>query len=157
MSSHAQLSTSPEYYYARYRINGSRPDGFAEVAYLVLGVRHSPSDTRREEENVKYDEQGNALIKGEVWTENGISYPFQTAKLSRSTTLRRDGCGLFTQLAAITESKGSVSYSFEGQFLEHPEQAETGNFTKLRGVVTKLKDAKNVAEARVDLTRLGIE
>lgn len=151
-----QLSTSPEYYYARYRINGDRPDGFGEIAYLVLGLRHSPSGTHREEESVKYDDQGNALIKGEVWTEGGASFPFETAKLSRSTTLRRDGCGLFTQLVMITERKAGVSYSFQGEFLEQPERLGEGNYTRLRGVLVKFKYQQKVADAKVDFTRLSI-
>jgi hypothetical protein len=115
-----QTSTSPEYYYARYRINGIRPDGFGDVLYLVLGVRHSPSRSRREEDVVKYDEQGNALINGEIWTENGTSYQFDTAKLVRSKELRRDGCGLFTELIAMTKTTAHVSYHFEGHFLQEP-------------------------------------
>jgi len=155
-----QLSTSPEYYFARYRINGSRPDEFAEVAYLVLGVSHSPSNAKGEPENVKYDEQGNALIKGEVWTENGISYPFETAKLTRSTTLRRDGCGLFTQLTALTQPKGGISYHFEGHFLEEPEEVKKGgliSFVSLVGVLEKMRDGQKIVSAQVPFSKLRIE
>lgn len=148
-----QLSSSPEYYYARYRINGPRPTGFAEVAYLVVGVKNSPKDTR-------YDEKGDALIKGELLTDDGTSYRFAAAKLIRSATLRRDGCGLFTQLSLTTESKEGTSYSFDGQFLEEPEEVKRGNFISfisLVGVLSKIRDGQKVAEAKVDFTRLGIE
>jgi hypothetical protein len=145
-----QLSTSPEYYYARYRINGVRPKEFAEVAYLVVGVKHNRNATT-------YDEKGNALIRGELLTVDGMRYQFTTAKLIRSTILRRDGCGLFTNLNLVTDSKQGTSYRFDGEFLQEPERLGKGNYTDLRGVFTKFKDGLKVAEAKVHFTKLGIE
>src|ERR1051325_6201348 len=152
-----QLSTAPEYYYARYRINGTRPKSFETVAYLVLGLRHSPSGKHNAEEQVKYDEQGNAFIRGEVWTGDGISFQFETARLIRSTTLLRDGCGLFVELSAMTKTIGVVKYSFRGEFLKRPERLGQGDYTDLRGVITKYVSGQKIGQANVDFTKLGVE
>jgi hypothetical protein len=156
-SARGQLSPAPEYYYARYRINGARPPGFGEIAYLVLGLRHSPSGTQRKEESVKYDEQGNALINGEVWTQDNMSYQFDRAKLVRSTTLLRDGCGLFTGLSVTTKAIGGVNYTFEGQFLKRPERLGQGDYSDLRGVLTRFVGGQRIAQTNIDLTKLGVE
>ncbi|MDT5123779.1 MAG: hypothetical protein QOC96_3261 [Acidobacteriota bacterium] len=126
----------PGVYLKTYRLSLPPPKDFADFDHFEL--ERLPSQEHGE---IKLDQRGNAPIGGRLETTDKIIYKFKRALL----IFGKDD---YEQLEFTTAKVKDVYYKFEGRILEKEEE-EGGQYTKLRGVLTKYKDGKIIASAKL--------
>src|SRR4051794_10783627 len=126
----------PGVYLKIYRLSLPPPKEFTDFDNFEL--KRLPSQEHTE---IKLDRQGNAPIGGSLETTDKIIYRFKSALL----IFGKDN---YEQLEFTTVKVKGISYRFEGRILENEEE-ERGQFTKIRGVLTKYKDGKIIGTAKL--------
>lgn len=129
-----QRSRQASIYFAPYHINGPTPSIFEEFSYFE--VFENPTDKSGTGKFVR--------VRGAVHTRNGTKYRFSIARLER------DEVGISKLTFKAINAEGT-EYRFEGIFLDRPELLRsTGNYTDLRGTLTREKKGRIIAQQRLD-------
>ena len=129
-----QRSPHAGVYFAPYHINGPTPDSFEEFFYFDV----------LEDANEKSLKGKFVRVAGAVHSRSGTRYAFSSAKLER------DKIGISKLIFKTRRVKGT-EYRFEGTFLDRPELLRTtGNYTDLRGTLTRKENGRTVARQQLN-------
>ena len=111
------------------------------------------------------DGQGVVAVRGQVETVKGNLLDFESVRLveagpvteylARGLPARVVRAQPVSLSFTTVEMKG-VKYTFEGEYLDDPAE-EDGGYTYLRGVLSKFKGGKLVAEAKAGFSRVAYE
>jgi hypothetical protein len=138
-------------YLSGNRVNGEQPEPFKDFVLFWVEAKVPNNYEGDYLDLLKPDAQGRIPINGRVTikcdscSRGRENYFFKTAALIEEE-------GRPVRLVFTTRSRNGVEYSFEGTYLDHPELAATGNYTHLRGTLTRIKDGQKVAEATLDFS-----
>jgi hypothetical protein len=129
-----QRSPHAGVYFAPYHINGPTPDSFEEFFYFDV-----VEDANEKSVTGKF-----VRVAGAVHSRGGTRYAFSSAKLER------DRIGISKLIFKTRRVKG-IEYKFEGTFLDRPELLRTtGNYTDLRGTLTRKENGRTVARQQLN-------
>ncbi len=102
-------------------------------------------------DNPEVNKAGKTFIDGEVETTDGAIFKFKKAFLK----IRKSGEYEYFEFET-REVKG-VSYKFTGKFLEREiQEVKVGSYTKVRGILSKYKNRKNIFSAEIPFTEFAI-
>jgi hypothetical protein len=160
-----QVADTPSTYFGPFRINGERPKDFENFDFFILGYGDETDAARDNRDALVPDKQGAVAVRGEVVTVKGNELDFGSVRLIETgsvTTILKQGLPkrvLRAQpvtLSFETIEKSGVKYAFKGEYLDEPAE-EAGSYTYLRGVLSKFKGGKLVAETKIGFVRIAYE
>jgi hypothetical protein len=148
-----------------FRIHGRPPKGFESflefeldfndtydkiskepsVAVSIGGVLRARPNLEQSKAKLKQYDQID--VEGNVKMFDVIEHQFASAKLSRD--------GFLDRIVFSTETVRGISYGFQGQFVDKPQFDR--QYTNLTGTLTKYRNGRKVAEAKVDLMEWTFE
>lgn len=119
-----------------YKINSSGEKAKKVADFLHFNLKKFPG---QDTDNPEIDNAGKVFVDGEVKTTNGTIFKFKKAFLKRRAS------GEYENIEFETVESNGLSYTFKGKFLEKEVQEEEGgNYTKIRGILTKYKNGKKL-------------
>jgi hypothetical protein len=137
-------------YFAPFIVVGNLPTGFENFSTFI--VEYLPNQEQNER-LLMPDKHGFIPTTGRLITKNGVSYKFKNSKLierMRSIELNFD-----------TEAVEGISYSFMGKYFYNAREVRAKDkiigYVELEGLLTKLKDGRKVAQAKIGLEQNVIE
>ncbi|MDT5159152.1 MAG: hypothetical protein QOC61_848 [Acidobacteriota bacterium] len=160
-----QVAETPATYFGPFKINGEKPKDFQNFDFFILDYKTDEDSARDNRDALMPDKQGTIAVRGQVVTVKGNLLDFESVRLVESgsvTTILKPGLPLRIQraqpvmLSFTTVENLGFKYSFTGEYLDEPLE-EDGAFTYLKGVLSKFKDGKLVAETKVGLVRVAYE
>jgi hypothetical protein len=129
-----QRSQQASIYFAPYHINGPTPSSFEEFFYFDVFENATEKSVTG-----KF-----VRVAGAVHSRGGNRYEFSIARLERDTV------GISKLIFKTTRVNGT-EYRFEGIFLDRPELLRaTGNYTDLRGTLTRKENGRTVARQQLN-------
>jgi hypothetical protein len=160
-----QVADKPSDYFGPFRINGDAPQGFESFGFFVLGYKEQSDADGDNRDALVPDRQGVVAVRGQVETVRGNLLDFDSVRLvesgpvtevvARGLPPRVVRAQPLTLSFTTVEMKG-VKYAFRGEYLDEPAE-DGGGYTYLRGVLSKFKDEKLVAEAKAGFSRVAYE
>jgi hypothetical protein len=160
-----QVADKPADYFGPFRINGETPRGFENFNFFVLGYKEQADEDGDNRDALVPDEQGVVAVCGLVETVKGNLLDFESVRLVESGPvteyLPRGLPARVVRSQPVTlsfttvEMKG-VRYAFKGEYLDDAAE-EDGGYTYLRGVLSKFKGGKLVAEAKSGFARVAYD
>jgi hypothetical protein len=160
-----QVAEQPAAFFGPFRINGEKPAEFKNFDYFVLSYREQKDADKDDRDALVPDKQGVVQVRGQVATIKGALLDFETVKLVESGPVTQffKGASLLrvkraqpVALAFTTLEKKGVRYAFKGEYLDEPAEEGSG-YTYLRGVLSKYRDGKLVAEEKLSFIRIRFE
>jgi hypothetical protein len=160
-----QVADSPVTYFGPFRINGEKPEGFRNFDFFVLSYKEETDAERDDRDALVPDKQGVVAVRGQVETIKGNLLDFESVRLVEAgpvTVIRKRGLPERTvrerpvTLSFKTVEMKGFSYAFSGEYLDEPAEENSG-YTYLRGVLSKFKNGKLVAEKKVAFARVAYE
>lgn len=160
-----QVADKPWDYFGPFRINGDAPEGFGNFGFFVLGYKEQSDADSDNRDALLPDGQGVVAVRGLLETVKGNSLDFESVRLVESgpvaEVLTRGLPPRVVRAQPVTLSFTTVEvrhikYAFKGEYLDDPAE-EGGGYTYLRGVLSKYKDGKLVAEAKAGFSRVANE
>jgi len=137
-------------YFSTFYLIEDTPRGFKE--FDSISVEYLPNQ-ENDERLLIPDRHGNIPTLGRLTTKNQTSYKFKKSKLIEG--------GRLIKLSFVTEIVDGISYSFKGEYLRYDKEIRKGDsiigYVHLKGNLTKYKDGRRVAQAKLDLTPHWIE
>ena len=102
-------------------------------------------------DNPQADKNGRTIVDGALRTSKDDIYNFKKVFLRKRTN------GEYQYFEFETMEVKGISYKFKGKFLEHIVQdVKKGDYTYIRGNLSKYKNGKKIAGAFVALTKFAI-
>jgi hypothetical protein len=158
-----QVADKPADYFGPFKINGETPRGFENFRLFVLGYKEQADEDVDNRDALVPDGQGVVAVCGLVETVKGNLLDFESVRLVESGAVTEySPRGLPTRveraqpvsLSFTTVEVKGVKYAFKGEYLDDPAE-EGGGYTYLRGVLSKFKGGKLVAEAKAGFARVA--
>jgi hypothetical protein len=160
-----QVADQPATFFGPFRVNGEKPKGFESFDFFILGYKQEEDADKNNRDALLPDKQGVVSVRGELVTVKGAVLAFETVKLVetgpitffyRGPTLSRVARAQPVKLSFTTVEVKGVKYAFSGEYLDEADE-ESGGFTQLRGVFSKHRNGKLVAEAKTGFKRLAYQ
>jgi hypothetical protein len=160
-----QVADKPSDYFGPFRINGTAPRGFQNFGFFVLGYKEQSDADGDNRDALVPDRQGVVAVRGQLETVKGNLLDFDSVRLVESgpvTEVVAHGLpprvvrAQPVSLSFTTVEMKGVRYAFKGEYLDEPAEEE-GGYTYLRGVLSKFKDGRLVAEAKAGFSRVAYE
>lgn len=143
-----------------FRLNPDSSETFEDFSYFIVTQRRGI-----EPQKLIPDRQGNILVSGKLVTKSGTVHEFETATIQEigAVTEIYDGNialgydrDVPIKLIFTTVAVEGVKFTFVGEYLDEIEQSklakiDENDYTALKGVLTKYKDERKVAEAKLSL------
>jgi hypothetical protein len=160
-----QVADNPAAYFGPFRINGDKPEGFENFDFFILGYKKQSDADSDNRDALLPTRQGDISVRGQVETVKGNLLDFESVRLVESGPvtefLSRNLPPRFVRAQPITLSfstveKNGFRYVFRGAYLDEPAEENRG-YTCLRGVLSKFKGGKLLAEGQVAFSRFAYE
>jgi hypothetical protein len=164
-ASSRQVADKPAAYLGPFRINGEKPKGFEHFDYFILGYKEQADADRDNREALLPDARGVVAVRGQLGTIKGNLLDFEAVRLVefgpvseffKGTLLSRVIRAQPVALSFTTVERKGFKYAFKGEYLDDPVE-ENGGYTYLKGALSKFRNGKLVAEAKVGFARIAYQ
>jgi hypothetical protein len=160
-----QVADKPADYFGPFHFNGETPRGFENFRLFALGYKEQTDADSDNRDALVPDGQGVVAVRGQLETVKGNQLDFESVRLVESGPVTEFFArGLPPRVVRAqpvslsfktVEMKG-VRYAFQGEYLDDPAE-EDGGYTYLKGVLSKFKNGRLVAEAKAGFSLVALE